>query len=793
MSTLLVIYAGARVLCLIRMNLTNNAGKFGSSSLRNGELELTHRAIFGQCPVGLVTVDLASGAVVDFNLAAARQLGYTAEEFAGLGIQDFEADESPEEVRRHLQLVDSQGADEFETRQRAKTGEMRDVLVTVRKMELGGRRLANCVFQDITALKRAQRALLESEAQFRSAMEYSAIGMALLDPNGRFIRVNSALCRILGYEEEEMLEKDYRQVTHPDDVALSLACGEEIWRGRKISIQTEKRYLRKDGRVIWGLVSLSMIRDDAGKAREVIAQVEDITERKEALDQLQVQTAALKAAANGIVITDTSGNIEWVNDAFMRMTGYAFEEVKGKNPRVLKSGKLPEALYREMWQTIQAGRVWQGRVINRRRDGSFYDEEMTITPVLERNGSISHFIAVKQDVTRKLQAEKQMLRSQRLESIGRLAGGIAHDLNNALAPVLMSVEWLRLENPGSAKVIELLESSARRGADMVKQLVSFARGAEGERLIVQTRHLAKELERILRSTFPKAIQVRCEFAKDVPPVLGDATQVHQVLLNLCVNARDAMPGGGLLTLRIGVEEVDETYASSIPDARPGRFVAIAVQDTGAGIPPEIQDRIFEPFFTTKGPDKGTGLGLSTAIGIVQGHGGFIRVSSTVGHGSTFTVYLPAFASDTPGDAAVASSPIVWRADGQTVLVIDDEPAVREVTHSVLARLNLSPVSAEDGAEGIAVAVEHREKLCAVITDLQMPHMDGVSFVRALRRILPGVPVIVACGRLDPEMEAELEALGVRDILQKPFTEWRLAEALQAVLNGEKACAEAAMV
>ena len=633
------------------------------------------------------------------------------------------------------------------------------------------------------------------------------------------------------------------------------------------------------------------------------------TELHAQAEALRLPNAALTAAANAILIANRDGTIVWVNPAFTTMTGYTFAEAVGKNSRdLVKSGQQERAVYEEMWATILAGRVWHGQLVNRRKDGSLYPEEQTITPVRDANGEITHFIAIKQDLTERKQAEQAMrvseeryrtlaetaqdiiyvidrefrvtyineygarqfgrslpeligrhltelfppettqrqladlagvfrtgeslyqerqlstgqrlmwldsrlvpiknatgevesilgisrditehkqvegqrLRTQRLESIGTLAGGVAHDLNNALAPILMATELLRLEFPNTAaSYLDLIQAGAQRGAAMVKQLLTFAKGVEGERLLVQPKHLLKEMEKLIRSTFPKNIQLQTRYAKDLRTILGDTTQLHQVLLNLCVNARDAMPEGGTLTLEAENMELETVYADAITEAKPGHYVVWRVMDTGTGIPPEILDRIFEPFFTTKGPGKGTGLGLSTIIGIVKSHGGFVRVYSVPGKGSTFAVYLPAAASDADDTALPTETDMTFRGHGETILVVDDEAAVRNVLRAVLTKLNFKVLTASDGTAALVQVTEQPAELRAVITDLHMPHMDGLAFVRVLKGRLPQTGIIVVSGRLDEREENEFKKLGVSALLDKPFTQEKLVGALKTVFQ-----------
>ncbi len=393
-------------------------------------------------------------------------------------------------------------------------------------------------------------------------------------------------------------------------------------------------------------------------------------------------------------------------------------------------------------------------------------------------------VVVMRDITQRRQTERQMLRAQRLESIGTLAGGVAHDLNNALAPILMVTGLLRMQYPDASELIDTVEASAKRGAGMVRQLLTFAKGVEGARLLVQPRHLLKEMEKIIKGTFPKNIQLRSVYAKKLHPVVGDSTQLHQVLLNLCVNARDAMPGGGTLTLEAENVEIDASSASLFPEARPGSYVLWRIRDTGTGIPPEILERIFEPFFTTKGPDTGTGLGLSTVIGIVKSHDGFVRVHSEPGRGSTFSIYLPS-AGDSTGDTF---SPFIaeldFRGNGETILVVDDEAAVRQAARSVLTALNFQVLTAAGGTEALIQAADKHAELRAVFTDLHMPHMDGLTFVQTLKHMLPATRIIVMSGHMEEREANELNKLGVSALLDKPFTQEKLAEVLKTALENK---------
>jgi PAS domain S-box-containing protein len=385
------------------------------------------------------------------------------------------------------------------------------------------------------------------------------------------------------------------------------------------------------------------------------------------------------------------------------------------------------------------------------------------------------------DIAERKRTEAQLLRTQRLEVIGTMAGGIAHDLNNSLAPIMMSIGLLRSEYPDESKILNIMEGSAQRAADMVRQLLSFAKGAESQRVLIQPFNLVEEMGKMMRGFFPRNIRLVVNCVPKLLPVMGDSTQLHQVLLNLCVNARDAMPLGGTLTLEAEPKEVDAALASGIPDGKPGKYLLLRVRDTGTGIPQEIIDRIFDPFFSTKGPDKGTGLGLSTVMGIVKGHGGFLQVCSQPGQGSVFTVYLP---TDHAGHDTehLKKRAMEFHGQGETILFVDDEVGVREMASAVLRHLNFKPLTATDGTDGLIQVVERRLEIRAIITDFHMPHMDGLSFIRSVGRILPDIPIMVVSGHIEDMVAEELKTLGVTNLLNKPFTEEQLAEALKNLLG-----------
>jgi signal transduction histidine kinase/CheY-like chemotaxis protein len=433
-------------------------------------------------------------------------------------------------------------------------------------------------------------------------------------------------------------------------------------------------------------------------------------------------------------------------------------------------------------QVIQKGE-WRGELRQVRRDGAEIIVESRWTLVRDDQREPSSILVINTDITEKKRMEAQFLRAQRMESIGTLAGGIAHDLNNVLSPILMAIDMLKLKatDEASRKWLEVLRTNAERGGDMVRQVLSFARGVEGERVALQPKHLIKEIVKILRETLPKSVEISFRLPEDLWIISADATQMHQVLMNLCVNARDAMPDGGSISISAENTFVDENYARMHIEAKPGRFVLITVSDTGPGMPPEIQSRIFEPFFTTKEMTKGTGLGLSTALTIVKSHGGFINVYSEIHKGSQFSLYLPAL--DAPGTAEAST----LRGDlplgnGELVLVVDDEESIREITRGTLETFGYAVLTASDGTEALALYADRKNEIAVVLTDMVMPFMDGPATIRALQRMNPDIKIIAASGLMVGHKLGEASIEGVKVFLSKPYTAEKVLKALDQVLR-----------
>ncbi len=426
---------------------------------------------------------------------------------------------------------------------------------------------------------------------------------------------------------------------------------------------------------------------------------------------------------------------------------------------------------------------WAGELDQVTRDGTMIAIEGRWTLVRDDDGKPKSILSINTDITQRQQLEQQYLRAQRMECIGTLAGGIAHDLNNVLAPILMSIEMLQADE-GDRERLEILstiEGSAKRGAAMVRQVLSFARGMEGQRVEVRLPQVVGDLGRIVRDTFPKNIEFEERLSPDLWAIQADPTQIHQVLINLCVNARDAMPAGGRITIRAENYLVDGQYAAANLEAHVGPYVMIAIEDTGTGIPKGIIDKIFDPFFTTKDLGKGTGLGLATSMAIVKSHGGFIRVDGGSGAGARFGLYLPAHAA-----ALIAAAPDplsrLPRGKGESILVVDDEEPIRSITRQTLEAFGYHVLLAADGAEAVAIYAQHQGNIDVVLTDMMMPVMDGAATIEALTRMNPRVRIIGASGLAAEGHGLKAAADALIHFLPKPYTAATLLTAIRSALD-----------
>jgi two-component system, cell cycle sensor histidine kinase and response regulator CckA len=505
-------------------------------------------------------------------------------------------------------------------------------------------------------------------------------------------------------------------------------------------------------------------------------------ERHRADERIREQASLIDMAHDAILVCDLQGCICFWNRGAQSLYGWTAAEALGHKLEDLLF-KEPDAQLQAAEESLRTRGKWSGEFQQITKDGQevFVDSRWTL--VHDAKGRPRSKLVTNTDITEKKNLQTQFLRTQRLESIGTLAGGIAHDLNNVLTPILMTAKLLRRPRPDAERLqlLETLQASAERGAEMVKQVLAFAGGVEGQRAPVHIEQIIAEVKTLLDHTLPKSIDVKIEIEDELFAVLGDHTQLSQVLMNLCVNARDAMPQGGRLTIRAGNISVEEPAPFH---AQPGPFVRISVEDTGSGIPAHLIDKVFDPFFTTKPPGKGTGLGLSTVLGIVQSHGGFIQAYSEAGQGTKFTVHLPAVTADAGAEAAAVPSECP-AGRGQLILVVDDETFIVESARSTLEEAGYRVLTATDGRDAIALYQARPGQIDAVLLDMMMPVMDGPATIRALQEIDPNVRIIATSGLRLSGKDARSVAAGARALLQKPYSEEQLLAAIGKVLRTEK--------
>ncbi|MGE5657694.1 MAG: response regulator [Actinomycetota bacterium] len=504
--------------------------------------------------------------------------------------------------------------------------------------------------------------------------------------------------------------------------------------------------------------------------------------QKQAQEQLREQAALLDVTQDAIFVQDLADCIHYWNKSAERLYGYSAQEAQGQKVTSLVFTTTSLEYLEAKQHTIEKG-LWQGELKQLTKHQKAITVESRWKLLLAPQGQPKSILVVNTDITEKKLLEAQFFRAQRLESIGTIAGGIAHDLNNVLAPILMSVELLKMKLPddSSQKLLETLTVSAKRGGEIVKQVLTFAKGVEGSRGDLQLRHLVREILQIAKETFPKSIEITANAPRDLWTICGDATQLQQVLLNLCVNARDAMPQGGTLTLKaeniILAQNCDRLHCA----ARPGAYILLTVSDTGIGISPEIIDQIFEPFFTTKPEGRGTGLGLSTVLGIVKSHQGFINVETQPGEGTCFKIYLPAKTASSL-ESTKPEKEVLPSGGGELILIVDDEASIRDIAKQILKAYGYQVLTAEDGTEALALYVQYQEDIKAVIVDLKMPIMDGPITIRALRKINPQLKIMLSSGSLASIQMSEENSLGIQAVLQKPYTAPILLKTLYRVLS-----------
>jgi PAS domain S-box-containing protein len=644
----------------------------------------------------------------------------------------------------------------------------------------------------ISERKQAEAALRASEERYRSVVAAMQEGIVLQDADGNIVACNASAEKILGLTVDEMLNRTshdprwhsikedgspFPGETHPAMVTLRTGkpCSNVI-----MGLQ----YPNKT--ITWiSINSQPLFHENDPVPYAVVTSFSDITARKRAEEKIREQAALLDIATDAILVIDFQSKILFWNQGAERIYGWQVEEALGKDPQKLFDHKNWLQLETALKAVMEFG-SWQGELCQVTKSGREIIVESRWTLMYDGAGNAKSILCVDTDITEKKQLQEQFFRAQRLESIGTLAGGIAHDLNNILTPILAASQLLQVRCPQQEEnyhnLLNIIENNSNRGARLIKQVLSFARGFKGESTIVKLNQLITEIIQITKQTFPKSIEFALNTAADLWAVSGDTTQLYQVLMNLVVNARDAMPTGGEISISSKNMFIDEAYAEMNIDAKVGYYVVTTVADTGMGIPPEILDKIFDPFFTTKEVGKGTGLGLSTVMGIIKSHGGFINVSSTVDEGSKFKLFLPAVEVN---QSLQVNNSEICPGNGEMILFVDDEPEIRKIAQIVLEKYNYQTLTASNGIEAIALYAQHKKQISAVFMDLMMPEMDGITAIRTLQKMNPLVKII-ACSGIHPNVSlANADHDPVELVIAKPYTAQDLLNSLRHLLRKDE--------
>jgi two-component system, cell cycle sensor histidine kinase and response regulator CckA len=751
------------------------------------------RSLMDRSGETIEVIDPPSGRVLDVNEHGCLANGYTREEYLRLTVFDLHPALTRERFAENQQRMRQSGPITVEATHRRNDGVAVPSEISLSLVKLDRDYLV-AIIRDITERRQAQREVAREQARFGFIFNSVPVGISLMEQGNPASRiVNPAHARITGIPVEQCQRMDlYRQATHPEDQKRQDELHRRLVAGEIDHYTLEKRYLHPDAPVCTVELTVRVHQDPASGAVQEIGTLIDVSARKQGEAALHESEERFRQLAENI------NEVFWMTDPATNEMLYvspAYAAVWGRTCASLYAtpGNWVAAIHPDdRKRVVEAALARQARGTYdetyriARPDGSIRWVRDRAYPIRTAEGKVYRIVGTAEDISDRKDMEVQVMRMQRMESVGRMASGIAHDLNNILAPILMGAPLLRMGLPAGQveKTLRTIESSARRGADLVRQLLMFGRGAEGRRVLLRPKDLVQEIAEITAQTFPRNLTTTTQVPDDIGTVMGDGTQLHQVLLNLCVNARDAMPQGGNLAIAAKNIRIDESYASMSPEARPGDYVCLSVNDTGTGIPPEILDKIFDPFFTTKEVGKGTGLGLSTLIGIVKSHGGFVTVQSEPGRGSVFQVYLPAEHQAKEAAAGTEAAPPP-RGHGETILLVDDEAGIREVTGKMLEQSGYRVLSATDGADACAQFARHAAEIEIVLTDLDMPVMGGLAMIHVLKIMKPDIRVIISSGKAselaDKIQQSSGDGLQVDTVLTKPYTAEKVLRVIHDLL------------
>ncbi|MHB8204749.1 MAG: PAS domain S-box protein [Desulfomonilaceae bacterium] len=724
---------------------------------------------------------LVDGMFVSVNEGFKEIYGDTEEQFIGKTALELNLWDNPEDRKRMIKCLKAQGkVRNVEASFRVKNGDIRHGLLSAAIILLNGVEHILNVTMDITDFRRVEEELHHSESRLSRAELVAGFGHWEIDLSTKRVTTSVGARKIYGLGQQvewagDYIEKvplpEYRSSLHEALFAL-------IKDGAPYDIEFEIRRANDDQ-----IIDIHSIAHYDAEKNSVFGTIHDITNLRRAEECHRLLFAAIEQAADAIIITDAKGIIQYVNPAQEILSGHSRNELLGQTPGIFKSDKHDDNFYRNLWETIESGKVWSGKFINKKKDGTEYHEDVSISPVYNKTGKLTNFVAVKHDVTKQLELQDQLLQAQKMEAIGTLAGGFAHDFNNKLQVIGGYVELILFNEdlPETVKSgLGAIKQTVDSSAQLIKGMMVFSRKTPVEHQPMELNKLVAQASSMLTRSIPKMIEIDLSLADDLWVINAAPNQIDQILMNLAINARDAMPDGGKLTIQTQNTVLHDEFCRSHPNTKPGRFVLLSVTDSGRGMDHETVRRIFEPFFTTKESGKGTGLGLAVVYGIVEQHSARITCQSEPSVGTTFRIYFPAIEGVPQEQYSEKKKPP--RGRGETILFVDDEPQITKLTSVMLTKANYRVITASNGKEALELYKKHWGEIKLVILDLMMPEMGGEECLRGLLEVDSKIGVLVASGALTEGMSADLKEAGARGLIKKPFDITLLLDKIRKIID-----------
>jgi len=733
--------------------------------------------LFENSPEASVILD-KEDRIVEVNSEFEKLFEYSNEEIKGKYINDLIVSEDLiDEAKDLSQRTFECKVVKKKTVRKRKGGGLVDVSILGYPITFNGEQVGvYAIYKDITESKRAEEALKQSEKQYRNLVDNALVGIYKTDLEGNILYVNEALIKMMEFESLDEMKSvgvlaRYSNLEDRDKLIATLNESGEV-------NNFEVDLLTKTG-TVKNVILTALLEGGV-----ISGMILDITERRQAVDESIRLATAVEQAAESVIISDRSGIIQYVNPAFERLSGFNKEDIAGQNFRILKSDKHDDDFYRQMWKKISCGEAWAGRISNRMKDGSLREFETIISPVRDGSEDIVNFVSVNRDVTQEVALEAQLLHAQKMEAVGTLAGGIAHDFNNLLQVIQGYTEVLLHETnheQSGYEPLKKIHGSAKRGAELTSQLLTFSRKVQSERRPLDLNQEVEQVRKLLERTIPKMIEIELYLSETDAIVSADPVQVEQALMNLAVNAMDAMPEGGKIILETEKAVLDEQFCKAHLGAKPGEYVLLSISDTGHGMDKETLDHVFEPFYTTKEVGKGTGLGLAMVYGIVKTHEGYILCYSELGSGTTFKIYLPALVQSGHWREAGEGDDQLKGGD-ETILLVDDEKYIRELGVELLTDVGYEVFTAIDGEGALQLYRKEQQRIDLVILDLVIPGMGGKKCYEEILKINPQAKILIVSGYSVNGPGKEAMEAGAKGFVGKPFDVSHMLKVVRDILD-----------